>query len=878
MAKRPRNTGRTKKQSKRRAFSALEIARREIEGDDSGSDIESSGRHGAIINPNKGSDDESGSESFEDEELDSDEALGSEDDYDVFNSKFSQTIRDKRKANKEIEKYYDSENDEGGYTSIEEEELLPLSAVWDMDDKSSTKDSEGDNAEDSKLTLNDNLSDKETSESDSEFSSSDSEEDDDDGEQLEEENPFEGLSDEEDDGTELKSVVSLLNKDKDKKQVKKLENVTVGEENEFAVPTNISGDKLDISAMLAAVDDPNISKKVNLLNGDGKQGALSVPLPQRIQQRLERKAAYEISKDEVNKWQDAVQQLRRAEHISFPLNPEVQHNESNVFIKEQPKALTEVESKVAEVLERSDLAAPLKESTFEEIETAKMSPAEMKKRTAELRLMRELMFREERKAKRIKKIKSKAYHRIKKKKLLRNKELIESDESDTEHDIARAKERMSLKHKTQGKWAKDMIKHGMTKDKETREEMEEMLRQGERLKEKILGRDGKEDSEGEDFDAIEKDYNSEDSEEERSKREKIGKTGVLNMAFMRNAEAREREANKEQLENLRSMQDGENTDLFGDDEIAKANVAINQGRRIYTPGTEESRDELVKINAKIAEEVQIDQSKSLVNRLRDGKKQTGTKSKSNSKKANSSNEDATDSSNPWLNDSDDENQTKKSTKVHVVDQDSSKSSKAAHKIKKEMIKQSKKKSKSSKDDDVLLDLEDSNTLNIVDAYGGSDNEESVRTMFKQQDVIAEAFAGDDVVSQFEEEKRRVAIDEDDKEEDVTLPGWGDWAGAGAEKKKKRKFVKKIKGVVEKDKRRDKNLQNVIINEKVNKKNLKYQSSAVPFPFESREQYERSLRMPLGQEWTSRTSHQKMIKPRILTKASTVIDPLKAPFK
>lgn len=47
---------------------------------------------------------------------------------------------------------------------------------------------------------------------------------------------------------------------------------------------------------------------------------------------------------------------------------------------------------------------------------------------------------------------------------------------------------MTLKHKTNSKWAKDMIKHGMTNDAETREEMEEMLRQGERLKAKMLDR------------------------------------------------------------------------------------------------------------------------------------------------------------------------------------------------------------------------------------------------------------------------------------------------------------------------------------------------------------------------------------------------------
>lgn len=185
--------------------------------------------------------------------------------------------------------------------------------------------------------------------------------------------------------------------------------------------------------------------------------------------------------------------------------------------------------------------------------------------------------------------------------------------------------------------------------------------------------------------------------------------------------------------------------------------------------------------------------------------------------------------------------------------------------------------KGNKDDDLLLNFENTNRLSMVDPYGGSDDD-SNSFMFKQQGLIVEAFAGDEVVENFEEEKKRVAIDEDDKEEDVTLPGWGDWAGAGANPKKKRKFTKKVKGVAAKDKRRDKNLKSVIINEKVNKKNIKYQSSAVPFPFESREQYERSLRMPIGQEWTSRSSHQKMIKPRILTRPSELISPLKAPFK
>ena len=48
------------------------------------------------------------------------------------------------------------------------------------------------------------------------------------------------------------------------------------------------------------------------------------------------------------------------------------------------------------------------------------------------------------------------------------------------------------------------------------------------------------------------------------------------------------------------------------------------------------------------------------------------------------------------------------------------------------------------------------TLAVNDIYqdGSEDEDESVPTMFKQKDLIKQAFAGDDVVSEFENEKKR----------------------------------------------------------------------------------------------------------------------------
>ncbi|SCU90958.1 LAFA_0F01068g1_1 [Lachancea sp. 'fantastica'] len=863
------------KSSGRRAQNALEIAQRELDGF---SDPETGlshdlHRNGTVVNPHRNGsdgDDDSGDEKFEDEEIDSDEALGSEDEFDVMNSKFSQTLRDRKKSGKNSEMLSDDE-DEGGYTSIDEGELLPLSEVWDMDEKNSS-------VQDSLNLVDDEQQENAEQSSDEEGSSDDEdEEDDDEDDDSDSEDPFDEIS-EDDNDVELSTITAKLRKDTEKNQYRRLDNTAIGEENEFALPSlSNNHKKLNLADMVNAVDDKEAIEKAGLLKG--KVEALNVPLPQRIQQRHDRKAAYEISKDEVNKWRDVVQQNRQAEHLSFPLNPETQHNTVTLFQPSEGAATgTELEQKIGSLLQDSQLADPQKESTFEEIATAKMSPEEMRKRTAEVRLMRELMFREERKAKRIKKIKSKAYHRIKKKELLKNKELIEEseEESDTERDAARARERMTLKHKTSSKWAKDMVKHGMTKDKETREEMEEMLRQGERLRAKVVGHESGSESDGGISD-IENSENDRNSSKDSKLRENLGKTGVMNMAFMKNAEARRAEANRESIAELREMEAGLDDSGLPSESHNGAKVSINAGRRVYAPGTEESRLEAEEADKAAKQELDNDNSRSLVNQMKKGSgKENNAKRAKNSKSVpKESNE--TEESNPWLDGGDGNSSGKKSNKINVIDENSSKLAKSANKIAKKQAKRDKHVSgKHVGSEEQLLDVDSTNKMNLIDPHAQGE-EDIDGFMFKQQDVIAEAFAGDDVVDKFQQEKKRVAIDEDDKVEDVTLPGWGDWAGAGAAPSKKRKF-KTTKGTVEKDKRKDKNLKNVIINEKVNKKNMKYQSSAVPFPFESREQYERSLRMPLGQEWTSRTSHQRMIKPRIMTKRGTVIDPLKAPFK
>ena len=51
-------------------------------------------------------------------------------------------------------------------------------------------------------------------------------------------------------------------------------------------------------------------------------------------------------------------------------------------------------------------------------------------------------------------------------------------------------------------------------------------------------------------------------------------------------------------------------------------------------------------------------------------------------------------------------------------------------------------------------------------------------------------------------------------------------------------------------------------------------TALPFPYTSREQWERSIRTPLGKHWNTASVHNKLVKPRVTTLPGTIIEPIK----
>ncbi|CAF3875766.1 unnamed protein product, partial [Rotaria magnacalcarata] len=108
--------------------------------------------------------------------------------------------------------------------------------------------------------------------------------------------------------------------------------------------------------------------------------------------------------------------------------------------------------------------------------------------------------------------------------------------------------------------------------------------------------------------------------------------------------------------------------------------------------------------------------------------------------------------------------------------------------------------------------------------------------------------------------------------DLSLPGWGEWAGSGVpvNKRKKRKFLIQPKPAPP---RRDVHLHHVIINEKADQKISEHRVCDLPFPFADVEQFETLVQQPLGREWNPETAYRRLNQPKIRTRIGVRIEPL-----
>ncbi|KAJ3053225.1 hypothetical protein HK097_004777 [Rhizophlyctis rosea] len=981
----------------------------------------------------------------DDEELDEDEAFGESDEekYGMFFDNKS-SKKSKPQTSMELDLNEDDDAGEEDEEGDEDEDMDDDDEEYDSDEVMDLSDMLNDgkpSASSSKSTssksrgIDDVLLPRDADDDELEDigeGSSDENEDDDDEEGDEEDEEVDLEVDDEgaeggEESADLTSFITSLDGRKPAstapKRKPKKETTEAFEESEYNLParntyTNTStATKLELTDLMGAISGETsfggLKKQLEGLEKakKGKFGTASAPLPKRVQDRHEREAAYEQSKKEVTKWARIVKKNREAERLELPTTTAAIPAISSGGLASQFKASTDMEKEVQQILQEASLVDS-KAREAEALELNRIDKEELIERRAELAKMRSLLFFQEKKQKKIAKIKSKAYRKIHKKD--KGKEDLSLEElkaldpelarAEMEKlDAQRAMERISLKHKNTGKWAKQML--GKHIDTETRRAISDQLEQHEALKRKIRGIES---------DESESDLADEDEDEgpdtarenalkalgvlEREVEVAQGERpvkGVFAMKFMqRGLEAQMKESREEVRKAMEEMEDEEMGGSEGDsgneeeeEEDAGAGklVAQNSGRMVFggaggkkgvKPTTtaesegsddDEEMDQDTAFSARASGPIRIGASQpaktvkvdsifpvqqfeleeptdnvfignankrqlqpeaSDVKPAKQTSKPTPITAKATSfdapateetftidkrptRRARGQQDDEAEADNPWLQADDDSKPVKKSTKM-VSDKNLGKTERAMEKLARER-KSARKAELEEGVGNVQLSLggikeleqriDDVNSepalptsksapkpapkpvLRAESSDEDSDVEEAATSKMvhttelknlSRRELLQMAFANDDVAAEFEGEKEKAMELDKPKEEDLTLPGWGSWGGTGVQPKKRVVKAPKPGEGVEVEKRQDAKLKHVIINEKRMKKATKYMVPQLPHGFDTLEQYERTIRMPLGKEWNATSQHKEVVKPRVQTKIGHVITPLTLP--
>ncbi|KAK4987286.1 hypothetical protein LTR50_004712 [Elasticomyces elasticus] len=730
-----------------------------------------------------------------------------------------------------------------------------------------------------------------------------------------------------------------------------------------AYPSSSRKEELDDEDIFGVSNDPGARKALkkanrsNAAKGSNAPDVVRAPLPPRQQAKVDRTIASQKAKETLDRWQDTVIQNRRADFLQFPLvDPNAQEplGASKLVPTQQSKPRTELETAIQGILVESGLVSAKgtdeeekKLHAFEELAANKLPLEEVLARRAELRRARELLFREEAKAKRIKKIKSKSYRRVHRKERERQAisdrgiEGLGSDdvEEREKQDRRRAEERMGAKHR-ESRWAKSVRASGRAVwDEDARAGVTEMARRNEELRRRIDGRTAHAVTES-DVSAVSSDASDDDGgsvDDDVAERKRLAKqlnrlsadggdeqSKLGSMKFMQRAEAAKKARNDEDIERMRkdlAKEDGDESSsaeeeveragrkTFGPKPTAMVRTASKQARDVLEEGdasgdetrNDEEEAEII-VNDDVSKTTATVKPKSI---LKNGTRRplqhtesaeeeednvwTRMKTMSKSSKARSLASDMPllDLSKPvqevsGVYDSPTPATPESSVKKHSLGTTAARP----------QMKPAKSVTVSSAPHKNGVGTTVSSTNGAAktasapafnsdsDFDSDSATEPPPQILPRNSDKTAlyqRAFAGDDTTAAFEAEKAETIKVDDDKITSTHLPGWGSWTGEGLSKATRRHnhalAANPLRQIltpgVAPDKRKDAKLDRVIMNEGQQRKNKKYLASQLPHEFERREQYERSLRLPVGPEWTTKETFQRMTRPRVVVKQGVV---------
>ena len=670
-----------------------------------------------------------------------------------------------------------------------------------------------------------------------------------------------------------------------------------------------------------------LEKKIRRLHANGKQ-ALSVPLPAPVQDRMKRSKAYDIAKDEVDKkWAGIVQKNRKAKSLVFPLNAPGKETGGNTSIiagrfKPEGDYEGEIESLLREAGVSNDQDVLKQEDNGAEgMENSARTKEEVLKRRRELAKIRSLMFHYEHKMKRIKKIKSRKYRRVLKKEKEKLAETMGDSDVEDDSRIRRAEqkrveERMTLRHKNTSKWVRRQLqrKEG-SRNPSTKAAIEEQLRIHEELRHRQqteLNNSDSSDEDGDESNGNDHGVNSLRSELKEELRNSKPK-GIMGMRFMREAQEKKR---KEALALLDELND--------EVEEKEEKEALQIGRQTFK-GKESKDTSFSKgdLNANERSSTTIedekDSSSSVLDLVPPGETVTGENDVSGTKKKDGKKKSVgfgfttkldgrlRADVNPWLcGSTHDENQKPGLNVGDSKSRENPDDSALGNAPLKATVTQS-SSFRTSKEKAVIAIPKKTKADEIQTQKSAETKRKPSRTvrptdldasrltqpddeLLRMQD-ISQAFAGVggaeqsefDAAKQTEVERNMPTARSLQAE---VLPGWGTWDGAGMPKPKRRKtetpFAKAARERLEDaranaaSKRSDRKMRHVILNEKRIKQATDLTLSSVPFPFTSREQWEREVDTSMCRETMSATAFMDTVKRRVQVTPGTVIEPIRQP--
>ncbi|CRK91777.1 CLUMA_CG005409, isoform A [Clunio marinus] len=645
---------------------------------------------------------------------------------------------------------------------------------------------------------------------------------------------------------------------------------------------------VSISSIAQTVQKNTKQKEVakQLKNAFKHKNVLVKPLEKVHADRIQRTIAYDNTKAKLARWDAVVTKNQHADQLVFPLDFEKSKFKSKTdHDVTQFRFKTQIMKDIEEI--HNECFPKPSEPEYDDTQTEMLTLEEMQQRRKELNRLKLKESQKIAKKRMQGKIKSKKYHKLKKREELKKKmkEFEELKAANPEAALKelekiekqRVQERTTLRHKNTGTWAKN-LKVRAKYDENVKQDLEVQLALGRELTQKQQNIESS-DSEDEEMVTITNENENPWLGGEKSSADPLDEifSGYKKFWDEYNSNVKQvkkiKESYKEKDEKVESDDEEKEVSEKEDEDVeSEASETEDEDKETEDEENSSEEDPSSFIND-LFDEAEEKVTKNMDEKLKNLKPKLLENEKKGKKMKKKRKVNAKDSS--YL-------QFEKKARLGDIDEgliegdidnDDNNEKGTARARSKQLLKEVKKmKEKKAKlfeeiNPDSFLNVKSKHLITALPKsqdFDDIDEDDDVKELTKANKMsLVEAFANDDIVNDFEQE-----VEDEEKKrlgnEDLGLPGWGNWAGHGVKEKKKR-FEKKLPDIKKKPR--------IIINTNPNEKLQKHLISSIPFPFKSIQDFEMSMRLPIGRDFIPETAHRKLTMPSVVTKAGTVIEPM-----